>query len=151
MFRFEKSNIVEVRADVLVNTVNLQGVMGKGIALAFKRAFPENYKLYGEACNSRQIDIGKIFVTETGRELPKYIINFPTKVNWRNPSRYEYIERGLQSVVNWLGKNNIKSIAIPPLGCGNGKLDWSIVKPMIINCLKPFENNLEIIIIEQSV
>ena len=151
MFRFEKSNIVEVHAEVLVNTVNIYGVMGKGIALEFKKAFPENYQLYREACNNRQIDIGKIFVAATGRELPKYIINFPTKMNWRNPSKYEYIEKGLISLVSWLKENKVKSIAIPPLGCGNGKLDWSKVKPMVINSLKSFENNLEIIIVEPAV
>jgi O-acetyl-ADP-ribose deacetylase (regulator of RNase III) len=160
MFRFEKSNILEAHVEVLVNTVNLQGVMGKGIALAFKKSFPVNYKLYKEACNTKQIDIGKIFVTENPsyapqsvsqrlrRACPKYIINFPTKIEWRNPSKYEYIEKGLLSLVNWLKENKINSIAIPPLGCGNGKLDWAIVNPMIIKYLKPFENSLEIIFIE---
>ena len=150
MITFEKNNILETHAEVLVNSVNLLGVMGKGVALAFREAFPINYELYKKACNTKQIDVGRIFVTETGELFPKYIINFPTKKDWRHPSKYEYIEKGLQSLVKWLNGNNVKSIAIPPLGSGNGKLDWSVVKNMILKYLQPFENQLNIIIIEPS-
>ena len=90
MITFEKNNILNVKAEALVNSVNLTGVMGKGVALAFREAFPDNYKSYRKACESGDIDIGKIFVTETGQLFPKYIINFPTKKHWRFPSKYEW-------------------------------------------------------------
>lgn len=150
MISFEKNNILNVKADALVNSVNLMGIMGKGIALAFKETFPENNKLYRKACETGEIDIGKIFVTETGQLFPKYIINFPTKKHWRHPSKYEWIEAGLRSLKDWLRKNHISSIAIPPLGSGNGKLDWNRVKLMIKENLKEFQNDIEIIILEPS-
>jgi O-acetyl-ADP-ribose deacetylase (regulator of RNase III) len=150
MISFEKNNILHVKAEALVNSVNLTGVMGKGIALAFRETFPENYKLYRKACEEKEIDIGKIFVTETDQFFPKYIINFPTKKHWRLPSKYEWIEAGLISLKEWLRKNEIRSIAIPPLGSGNGKLDWVHVKVMIQNAMKEFENRLDIIVIEPS-
>lgn len=148
MISFEKKNILSVQADAIVNSVNLVGVMGKGVALSIKEAFPENYKKYKKACEEKKIDIGNIFVTETGYLFPKYIINFPTKKHWRYPSKYEWIEQGLISLVNWLKLNNVNSIVIPPLGSGNGKLDWEKVKPMILDYMKHFENDLNIIIIE---
>jgi len=141
---------MNVKAEALVNSVNLTGVMGKGVALAFREAFPENYKLYRKACETGDIDIGKIFVTETGQLFPKYIINFPTKKHWRFPSKYEWVEAGLKSLKEWLRKNQISSIGLPPLGSGNGKLDWKHVKVMITNALKEFENHLEIIVLEPS-
>jgi len=150
MILFEKNNIMNVKAEALVNSVNLTGVMGKGVALAFREAFPENYKLYRKACETGDIDIGKIFVTETGQLFPKYIINFPTKKHWRFPSKYEWVEAGLKSLKEWLRKNQISSIGLPPLGSGNGKLDWKHVKVMITNALKEFENHLEIIVLEPS-
>ena len=150
MISFEKTDIRNVRAEAIVNSVNLTGVMGKGVALAIKEAYPENYKLYKKACEEKKIDIGEIFVTETGQLFPKYIINFPTKKHWRYPSRYEWIEAGLHSLVKWLRRNDSSSIAIPPLGSGNGKLDWDRVKPMIEKDLKEFENKVDIIIIETS-
>ena len=150
MISFEKNNILHIKAEALVNSVNLTGVMGKGIALAFRETFPENYKLYRKACEEKEIDIGKIFVTETGQFFPKYIINFPTKKHWRLPSKYEWIDTGLSSLKQWLRQNEIKSIAIPPLGSGNGKLDWARVKVMIQNALKEFEDILEIIVLEPS-
>ncbi len=148
MINFEKTNIINVKAEALVNSVNLKGVMGKGVALAFKETFPENYKLYKKACEEKIIDIGKIYVTETGEFFPRYIINFPTKKHWRFPSQYIWIEAGLKSLVEWLRVNKVSSIAIPPLGSGNGKLDWHVVKKMILNYLDEFKNNIEITIIE---
>ena len=150
MITFEKTNIINVKAEVLVNSVNLKGVMGKGVALAFREAFPENYKLYKKACEEKVIDIGKIFVTETGEFFPKYIINFPTKNHWRYPSKYEWIEAGLKSLVEWLREHKIASIAIPPLGSGNGKLDWQKVKKIILKYMDEFKNGMEITIIEPS-
>ncbi len=150
MINIEETNILNVRAEVLVNSVNLKGVMGKGIALSFKNAFPENYKLYRKACESGEIKIGKIFVTETGQLFPKYIINFPTKNHWRFPSKYEYIEEGLTDLVRWIKKTDVSSIAIPPLGSGNGKLNWARVKIMIMDHLKDIEEKVDITIIEPS-
>jgi hypothetical protein len=97
-----------------------------------------------------RLRIGKIFVTETGQFFPKYIINFPTKKHWRLPSKYEWIDAGLRSLKEWLRENEIKSIAIPPLGSGNGKLDWTRIKVMILDALKEFENKLEIVVLEPS-
>lgn len=150
MITFEKENILNVRADVLVNSVNLRGVMGKGVALAFKNAFPENYKLYKEACESGKIGIGKLFITETHQLFPKYIVNFPTKDHWRYPSKYEYIEKGMVDLVNWLNKSDVKSIAIPPLGSGNGKLEWEKVKKIIYLNLNNLKNEIHVIITEPS-
>lgn len=148
MFRTEKENIINVKADALVNSVNLVGVMGKGVALAVKEAFPENYKMYKKACDEKRIDIGKIFVTETGQLFPRYIINFPTKKHWRYPSKYSWIEAGLISLKDWLKTSDIKSLAIPPLGSGSGKLDWNRVKQMIFSELKEFSDRIDIILIE---
>ena len=150
MISFEKNNVLSIKAEALVNSVNLTGVMGKGIALAFRETFPENYKLYRKACEDKEIDIGKIFVTETGQFFPKFIINFPTKKHWRFPSKYEWIEAGLKSLKGWLIENPVNSIAIPPLGTGNGKLDWDRIKMMIVKALKEFEKEIEIIILEPS-
>ena len=150
MITFKKENILNIKAEALVNSVNLKGVMGKGVALAFKNAFPENYKLYKKACENGDIDIGKVFVTETHQLFPKYIVNFPTKKHWRFPSKYEYIKLGMEDLVHWLEKEDVKSIAIPPLGSGNGKLDWIKVKEIIISHLNTLQKRLEIIIIDSS-
>lgn len=120
-------------AQALVNTVNTVGVMGKGIALQFKNQFPNNYKTYKEACDNKELKIGMLLVTEEESLLSgkKFIINFPTKTHWRYPSEYEYIEKGLAALVGVIQEKNIESIAIPPLGSGNGGLDWTIVRAMI--------------------
>ena len=122
---------------VLVNTVNTVGVMGKGIALQFKDEFPHNYAVYVETCKKGELYPG-ILLTVKDRS-PRYgektIVNFPTKVHWRNPSKYEYIQRGLVALRKFIIDNKVESISIPPLGCGNGGLDWSKVKPMIIESL----------------
>lgn len=124
-------------ADALVNTVNTVGVMGKGIALQFKEAFPENNKQYVQACKKGEFTTGKILTVWDNNLLlgEKLIINFPTKKHWRHPSKYEYIEGGLIALVKVLENQNIKSIALPPLGCGNGGLEWGLVKAMIIKYL----------------
>ena len=125
-------NILDSHCQALVNTVNLVGVMGKGIALQFKTRFPENFRAYQEACRNRTIGIGRLLLTEhvtlTSRQ---YIINFPTKTHWRLPSEYDYIASGLTDLLRMVDQYHIRSIAIPPLGSGNGGLDWSRVKPMI--------------------
>jgi len=133
MIKYLTGDILDSTAQALVNTVNTFGVMGKGIALQFKNQFPNNYKLYKEACDNKALKVGDLLVTDEESLLSgkKIIINFPTKTHWRYPSEYEYIEKGLDALVNVLQEKNIKSIAIPPLGSGNGGLDWTRVRAMI--------------------
>ena len=133
MIKYLTGNILESRAQTLVNTVNTVGVMGKGIALQFKNQFPNNYKIYKEACENKELKIGDLLVTDEESLLSgkKIIINFPTKTHWRYSSEYEYIEKGLTALVNVIQEKKIESIAIPPLGSGNGGLDWTKVRAMI--------------------
>jgi hypothetical protein len=114
-----------------VNTVNTVGVMGKGIALQFKRAFPSNYREYEAACKAGRVVIGKMFVHHLGMVQPHYIINFPTKEHWRGKSKLEFITAGLVDLVEQVERLKIKSIALPPLGCGNGGLNWADVSRLI--------------------
>jgi len=125
--------MLDTKAEALVNTVNTVGVMGKGIALQFKEAFQTNYNKYIYACKKGTFNIGDLLVVKDQNvELgEKIIINFPTKKHWKQPSQYTYIEVGLSALARYIRENRIKSIAMPPLGCGNGGLDWAIVKPMI--------------------
>jgi O-acetyl-ADP-ribose deacetylase (regulator of RNase III) len=132
MLRLTEGNLLEADAEALVNTVNTVGVMGRGIALQFKKAFPEMVKSYEEACRSHAIQPGRVHVFDRGSVLnPRYIINFPTKRHWKGKSRPEDIEKGLKSLVEEVRKRGIHSIALPPLGCGLGGLAWSQVLPMI--------------------
>jgi O-acetyl-ADP-ribose deacetylase (regulator of RNase III) len=133
MIEFKQGNLLEEHIEALVNTVNCVGVMGKGIALQFKQAFPENFKQYKKACDIEKVQPGRMFTTSTDQLFPKYIINFPTKNHWKGKSKIEDIESGLNALVKEVERLNIKSIAIPPLGCGNGGLDWGQVKPIIVN------------------
>lgn len=127
-----KGDLLEQRVDAVVNTVNTVGVMGKGIALQFRRKWPANYRAYEEACKRNEVVPCKMFVFDNGGLVePKYIINFPTKRHWRQPSRLSDIKCGLEDLITQIKALKIKSIAIPPLGCGNGGLDWSEVKPLI--------------------
>lgn len=133
MIHYKTGNLLDSEAEALVNTVNTVGVMGKGIALQFKNMFPHNFKLYAEACKNKEVKVGKLLVTEEEALLAgkKIIINFPTKTNWRLPSEYQYIESGLVELVKVIKEKNIKSIATPPLGSGNGGLDWNRVKQIL--------------------
>ncbi len=134
MIKYSKGNLLLADVESLVNTVNCVGVMGKGIALQFKQAFPENYKEYEKACKAGLVSPGKMFIHSMGNLFSnKYIINFPTKRHWKGKSRIEDIQAGLVDLIFQIKELNIKSIAIPPLGCGNGGLDWKIVKPLIEN------------------
>ena len=129
MLRYAKGNLLEADAHALVNAVNTEGVMGKGIALMFKEAFPENFKQYRAACKAGQVEIGRMFVTERHELIgPKWIINFPTKKHWRQPSKLDWIVEGLADLRRTIEERSIRSIAIPPLGCGNGGLDWRHVR-----------------------
>lgn len=147
MINFTTGNILESSAECLVNTVNCEGYMGKGIAYQFKKKFPLNYKAYKEACQNGSLKIGTIHYFE---EQNKIIINFPTKNKWREKSKMEYIHLGLKELTKFLEMKNIKSIAIPPLGCGNGGLNWNEVKPVILSYLNSFKDNTEIFIYEPS-
>jgi len=132
MIYYIQGNLLEAQTEALVNTVNTVGVMGKGIALMFKERFPANMQAYTKACKAKQIQTGKMFITQTNELMgAKWIINFPTKQHWRNPSKLEWITQGLQDLKQFIKENKIKSIAIPPLGSGNGGLDWAIVKQQI--------------------
>jgi len=132
MITISRGNVIEADAEALVNTVNCEGFMGKGIALQFKKAFPENFAAYERACRAGDVRPGRVFVFTTGSMMnPKYIINFPTKRKWREKSRMEDIESGLAALVEELRRLKVSSIAVPPLGCGHGGLDWRKVRPLI--------------------
>ncbi len=148
MIIYKTGDIFKEEADAIVNTVNCVGVMGRGIALQFKKLFPENFKVYEAACKQKEVVPGKMFVYETGSLVgPKYVINFPTKRHWRGASRMEDIESGLQDLAEIIVKLHIKSIAIPPLGCGLGGLDWNEVRVLIENTLSRLPD-VEIIVFE---
>ena len=147
MFSYISGDILNSSAKCLVNTVNCEGYMGKGIAYQFKLRFPLNNKDYISACHKKTLYIGTIHTFE---EDGKIIINFPTKDKWRGKTKIEYIHKGMKKLVEYLKINEIKSIAIPPLGCGNGGLKWSEVKPIIISYLEPFKDNIDIQIYEPN-
>jgi len=132
MLTYTQGNLLEADVDALVNTVNTVGVMGKGIALMFKEHFPENFHAYEAACKRKELQVGHMFVTKRHDLVgPKWIINFPTKKHWRQPSKLAWIESGLADLRRVIVENGIKSIALPPLGSGNGGLDWSEVRPLV--------------------
>ena len=133
MIKYIEGNLFDSQAQALVNTVNTVGVMGKGVALQFKNYFPNNFRRYVEACKDNTIHIGKLLVVEEeslhlGRKL---IINFPTKTDWKKPSEYIFIEKGVSDLIRIIEANKIKSIAIPPLGAGNGGLNWTNIKEIL--------------------
>lgn len=133
MIELTSGNLLKAHAEALVNTVNTEGVMGKGIAFQFKQAHPKMYEEYAQACKNGSVQLGRMHVYELGQLVdgPKFIINFPTKGHWRSRSRLQDIESGLEDLVRVVRERDIKSIAIPPLGCGNGGLKWAEVLPLI--------------------
>jgi len=150
MISYTQGNLLESGAEALVNTVNTVGVMGKGIALMFKERFAANFTLYSAACKSKQVKVGQMFVTATGElEGPRWVINFPTKDHWRAPSRLEWIDAGLKDLKQVLREREIKSVAIPPLGAGNGGLDWPTVKALIVAALSDV-NDVDIVVYEPT-
>lgn len=150
MIKFTQGNLLEADAEALVNTVNTVGVMGKGVALMFKEAFPENFKAYEAACKAGELKLGKMFVTERDDLLgPKWIINFPTKAHWRFPSKIEWIAEGLDDLKRVISENNIRSVALPPLGAGNGKLLWQEVRALIEVALAGL-SHVEVIVYEPT-
>ena len=136
MIQYVAGNLLQANVEALINTVNCVGIMGKGIALQFKQAFPANFDAYAKACQQQQVQVGSMFVFNTGAMLnPRFIINFPTKKHWRGKSELIFIEQGLIDLKKVIQDYQIKTIAIPPLGCGNGGLDWDIVKAIIESAL----------------
>ncbi len=148
MIEYKTGDILTEDAEAIVNTVNCVGVMGRGIALQFKNAFPANFKSYAAACKREEVQPGRMFVFETGGLTnPKFIINFPTKRHWRGKSRAEDIESGLKALTDVIQERSIQSIAIPPLGSGLGGLDWSQVRLKIEEALKDLQD-VRVIIFE---
>lgn len=134
---FTKGNILRADTEAIVNTVNCVGFMGRGIAAQFKRQYPANFKAYEAACKRKEVVPGRMFMFETGQLTnPRLIVNFPTKRHWRGASRIEDIEAGLSALIGEVKQRGIKSIAIPPLGCGLGGLDWNDVRPLIERAFK---------------
>lgn len=143
MITYTKGNLLEADVQALVNTVNTVGIMGKGIALMFKDKYQENFNKYAVACQAGEVEVGRMFVTRTNQLMgPEWIINFPTKKHWKSPSKLEWIAAGLEDLKTFIIENNINSIALPPLGAGNGGLDWSSVKPLIENELGSIDANI---------
>ena len=140
MIEIRNGDLLESDTEALVNTVNTVGVMGKGIALQFKRRFPENYRLYAAACRHGEVEIGRMFVTTADPlEGPRAIVNFPTKRHWRNPSLIGDIEAGLPDLRSLIERERFSSVAIPPLGCGLGGLRWDDVRPRIEDALSDLD------------
>jgi O-acetyl-ADP-ribose deacetylase (regulator of RNase III) len=140
MIELAHGNLLDAPVEALVNSVNTVGVMGKGIALQFKRAYPENFAAYAAACKRGEVEIGAVFVHETGKLLPKWILNVPTKRHWRQPSRLDDVRRSLAALVAEVRERKIHSVAVPPLGCGAGGLSWSVVRPLIETAFAPLED-----------
>lgn len=150
MIEFRSGDILTAGTDALVNTVNCVGIMGRGIALQFKNAYPANFKAYAAACKRGEVQPGRMFIHDT-HELagPRFIINFPTKRHWKGKSRMEDIESGLVALADEVRTRSIRSIAIPPLGSGLGGLFWPDVRERIENALRGF-NDLEVLIYEPT-
>lgn len=151
MIHFTTGNIFNNDAEAIVNTVNCVGVMGKGLALQFKNMYPDNFKAYVAACHAGDVQPGHMFVHEKRQAtLPRFIINFPTKRHWRDDSRINDIDAGLVDLVNVIRDRNIRSVAIPPLGCGLGGLDWNVVRHCIERTLADLKD-VQVLVYEPDV
>lgn len=136
MIRYTRGNMLDASAEALVNTVNEVGVMGKGIARMFREAFPESARAYQDASARGEVRVGHVFVTQNHALVgPRWILHFPTKKHWRHPARLEWIREGLEDLVRVVRANGIRSLALPPLGCGNGGLEWTQVRREIETAL----------------
>jgi len=150
MIRYAKGNLLDASCDALVNTVNEDGVMGKGIALMFREAFPESARIYEQAAKRGEVHVGRVLVTENKALIgPRWIIHFPTKKHWRFPSRLDWVRQGLADLKRIIPERGIRSIGLPPLGCGNGGLEWSQVRREIEGALGDLEN-VEITVYEPT-
>lgn len=142
-------NLLDADVDALVNTVNCEGVMGKGVALQFKQAYPEMFRAYERAAKAGEVTTGRMHVFETGKLVgPRYIFNFPTKKHWRARSRIEYIETGLRDLVDRVRSFGVCSLAIPALGSGNGGLDWSVVRPLVVRAFEELSSDVRVLLYE---
>lgn len=134
-------NILNDTSRALVNPVNCVGVMGKGLALQFKQHYPEMFDYYREACCGGYVQVGKVLCYRIATDpLDRYVVNFPTKEHWKDPSHMDYIATGLESLKEWILLKKVETIAIPPIGCGLGGLNWAEVFPLIQEALDPIEN-----------
>jgi O-acetyl-ADP-ribose deacetylase (regulator of RNase III) len=150
MIQYTSGNILHADVEALVNTVNCVGIMGRGIALQFKNAYPENFAAYARACKAEEVQPGRMFVYDTGALTnPRYIINFPTKRHWKGKSRMEDIESGLEDLERVIRHKGIRSIAIPPLGAGLGGLDWGDVRPRIEQAMSAL-NDVDVLVFEPN-
>lgn len=143
MVEITRGNLLDADVEALVNTVNTVGVMGKGIALQFRKAFPRVFDDYKAACDAGKVQPGRMMVSQTGQiSGPRLVINFPTKRHWRGKSRMEDIDAGLRDLVRVLAEWDVRSVAVPPLGCGNGGLDWDLVRPRIEEALRDLDTQV---------
>lgn len=148
MLTYVVGDLFQSPAHVLVNTVNTVGVMGKGIAKTFKTVYPEMFARYRELCETKKLTVGKVWLFKTSN---KWVLNFPTKTTWRQPSKVEYIEAGLKAFVNGYAERGITSIAFPLLGCGNGELDWNTqVRPMMEKYLRPLPIDIFVYVYDKA-
>ena len=148
MIEFRRGDLLQANVEALVNTVNCVGVMGRGIALQFRKEFPKNYAAYKTACERGEVRPGRMFVFKLDRlQDPRYVINFPTKRHWKSKSRIEDVQAGLEALVEEVRARGIKSVALPPLGCGLGGLEWSQVRPMIETAFRALPD-VEVLVFE---
>jgi O-acetyl-ADP-ribose deacetylase (regulator of RNase III) len=150
MINYVRGNILKAKTEALVNPVNCVGVMGRGLALQFKHAFPANFQAYFRACRRGELRPGRMLTFDTGSvEWPRYVVNFPTKRHWRDKSLIEDIEAGLVSLAREVQLHGIQSIAIPPLGCGLGGLCWDDVR-LLMECYLGDLNGVSVIVFKPS-
>lgn len=147
MIEFVKGDIFENPSNVLVNAVNCMGAAGRGLALQFRQKFPKMFRDYQTVCRNGALRVGYIHIWQNPNPQPEWIINFPTKDHWKNPSKIEYITDGLEALVTWVKQQKITSISIPPLGCGLGKLPWPSVRAEILKAFAEFENEQSVKIV----
>lgn len=147
MLTYVKGSLFDSPAKVLVNTVNTVGVMGKGIAKTFKNIYPEMFQKYQILCEAKRFDVGNLWLYKTEH---KWVLNFPTKKDWRQPSKLEYIEAGLQKFAAVYSRENITSVAFPQLGCGNGELEWEEVEPLMVKYLRHLPINVYLYLYERD-
>jgi O-acetyl-ADP-ribose deacetylase (regulator of RNase III) len=141
MIRYTHGNLLDAQDEALVNPVNTVGVMGKGLALAFRHRFDLNHRLYVEACQAGELQVGKVHATETGQAVgPRWVVNFPTKQHWRQPSQLRLVSEGLMDLRRFIAQHRVQSIAIPALGAGLGGLAWPDVRSAIESALAELDD-----------
>lgn len=134
MLTYHRTSLLKSQAQTVVNTVNTVGVMGKGLASAFKSRYPEMFRQYRKLCKEHKFEVGQLWLW---KGPDQWVLNFPTKKHWRNPSEISYIEVGLRKFVDQYEQRGIREVAFPRLGCGHGGLDWSAVRPIMETFLRP--------------